>query len=330
MNIAVAGATGVVGRKIIEILQERNFYADNFYFFASEKSKDSTVEIYGEKIKVETLTEENLSDKKIDLAFFACPKNVSERFAPLLVNNGAFVIDNSSRFRLSKGVPLVVPSVNEDEIFNAYDGCKGIIANPNCSTIMLMPVMNALKKYGLRKMLVCTYQAVSGAGRQGVCDLKGGETQTPLKFEKPIYSNCLPKIGDYDETGYTDEENKIICESKKILGLPRLNVGATAVRVPVFNCHSESVYAEFAEKIEIDDIYSALRDAPYVKVYYDDYPTVLDADGSDFVHVGRVRKDKNADNAIWLWLVADNLRVGASLNAVKIAEVLQNSSKIDI
>ncbi len=374
MNIAIAGATGVVGRKIIEILEERRFVADNFYFFASKNSFGKTLKIYGKNISVEELNDFNVKSKKIDIAFLACPSTVSIYYAPLFAKIGATVIDNSSAFRLNKNVPLVVPTVNDEEIFTlakrvqnrtgrkktgttglneavktGYDdlgktGCndigktehndigktgRGIISNPNCSTIMLMPVLNALKKFGLKKINVTTYQAVSGAGRQGVLDLSGGEKQN-LKFDKRIYSNCLSKIGKFDENGYSEEENKIINESKKILRLPRLKVSATAVRVPVFNCHSEAVYAEFSSVIDLKSVISKLSIAPRVKLYLDDYPTVLDADGNDFIHVGRVRKDISNPRGLQLWITSDNLRTGAALNAVLIAEILQKTPIIDI
>lgn len=329
MNVAIAGATGVVGRKIIEILEQRGFFADNFYFFASEKSAGTVLKIFGEKITVEPLNEFNLSSKKIDLAFLACPSRVSEYYAPFLVGCGARVIDNSSAFRLSDGVPLVVPGVNETEISVCIKNGCGIISNPNCSTIMLMPVMNALKKFGLEKMLVTTFQAVSGAGRRGEIDLEL-KNENGLAFEKRIYSNCLPKIGQFDENGYSEEENKIIRESKKILNMPNLNVCATAVRVPVFNCHSEAVYAEFSSEIELQTVINELSIVPRVKLHLADYPTVLDADGDDFVHAGRIRKDLQDPKCLALWLVSDNLRTGAALNAVLIAEFLQNTSIIDI
>lgn len=327
MNVAVIGATGVVGRKVLQILEQRNFYADNYYLFASKKSRNTTIEIFNEKLTVEELNEESLFSKKIDLAFFCAGSKVSEVFAPTLSETGTYVIDNSSAFRLFDNVPLVVPEVNDYEI----SANRRLIANPNCSTIMLAPILHCLKSFGLNRVTVCTYQAVSGAGMRGISDLKKGEKGiAPNEFEKEIYSNCIPKIGTFNDDFYSEEEMKIIRESKKILDLEKLNISATAVRVPVFNCHAEAVNIILNSDFTLTDIFNALKNVSYVKAFEKDYPTQKEADGSDLITVGRIRKDFSADRAVWMWIVSDNLRTGAALNAVKIAEILRKRSIIDL
>lgn len=324
MNIAIVGATGIVGRKIIQIIEERNFFADNFYLFSSTKTKNTPIKIFGESLKTEPLDENAFNDKRLDLAFFATNNEISKNYAPTFLKRGCTVIDNSSAFRLLKEVPLIVPSVNGKKVFDN----TGIIANPNCSTIMLVPILNALKPFGLKRVAVSTYQAVSGTGKSGVEDLSFGEKGLlPKTFEKPIYSNCIPKIGDVLQDGYTEEEYKIILESRKILDIENLNVTANAVRVPVFNCHAEAINIELDKNFQIDEIYTALKKEKDIKVFDgEDFPTQLDADGTDDILVGRIRRDKTCSNALWLWAAADNLRTGAATNAVKIAEILQNST----
>lgn len=324
MNIAIVGATGIVGRKIIRLIEERNFFADNFYLFSSKKTQNTPIKIFGESFKTELFDENTLNNKHIDLAFFATNNEISKNYVPAFLKNGCTVIDNSSAFRLLKTVPLIVPSVNGNKVCDNL----GLIANPNCSTIMLAPILNALKPFGLKRVVVSTYQAVSGAGKSGVEDLSFGEKGLlPKTFEKPIYSNCIPKIGDFLHDGYTEEEYKIVLESRKILDIENLNVTANAVRVPVFNCHAEALNVELDKNFQIDEIYTALRQAKDVKVFGgEDFPTQLDADGSDDILVGRIRRDFTRENALWLWAVSDNLRTGAATNAVKIAEILKNST----
>ncbi len=325
MNVAVVGATGVIGRRILEKAESYGLRCNDLYLFATEKSEGTFLKPFGEKIIVEKLSVENVIKKQIDLAFFAAGSRVSEEFAPLFLEKGAFVIDNSSRYRMQKGVPLIVPSVN-GELLTTYDK---LIANPNCSTITLVPILNALKGFGLKRVLVSTYQAVSGAGKSGVEDLKRGEQGLPqLKFEKPIYGNLIPKIGDFDEAGYCEEEMKIVNESKKILNDENLKISATTVRVPVFNCHSESVNVEFESEVSLSEIKNALLDYPDITLTANEkYATPLEVNNRDDVVVSRIRKDSSCRNAIWLWAVSDNLNVGAATNAVKIAKILQNLTK---
>ncbi len=318
MNVAIVGATGVVGRKIAEVLKERGFSADNYYLFASKKSEGLKLEVLGDRFTVEALSEDSLFSKKIHLAFFCAGTSVSREYAPKLAQIGTYCIDNSSAFRLFSEIPLVVPEVND---YSLSSGSR-LISNPNCSTIMLMPILHSLKRFGLKRVVVTTYQAVSGAGMGGICDLKNGEKGLPpKKFERAIYSDCIPKIGDFNAELYSEEEMKIINESRKILG-ENLKITATAVRVPVYNCHAEAINVELCKDFEIDDIISALQTISYVKVF-SDFPTAKDADNTDRILVGRVRRDYSKPNSIWLWAVSDNLRVGAATNAVRIAEILQ-------
>lgn len=325
MNVAVVGATGVIGRRILEKAESYGLVCNKAYLFASEKSEGTFLKAFGNETVVEKLSVKNVIQKQIDLAFFAAGSRVSEDFVPLFLEKGAFVIDNSSKFRMIKGVPLVVPSVN-GKLLNS-DG--KLIANPNCSTITLVPILDALKSFGLKRVLVSTYQAVSGAGKLGVEDLKRGECGLPqIKFEKPIYGNLIPKIGDFDENGYCEEEMKIVNESKKILNDENLKISATTVRVPVFNCHSESVNVEFEKEVSLPEIKEALLNRPDITVLENEnYPTPLEVNNRDDVVVSRIRKDLSNPSSIWLWAVSDNLNVGAATNAVKIAKILQNSTK---
>lgn len=324
MNIAIVGATGIVGRKIIDVLEERSFFADNFYLFSSRKSQGKVIKMFGENLKTEYLSENVLQKRKIDLAFFAVNNEISSSFVPLFVKKGCTVIDNSSTFRLLDDVPLVVPSVNAKTVFKH----RGIIANPNCSTIMLMPILNALKSFGLKRVTVSTYQAVSGAGQKAIDDFHGDEKGLSRQvFKQSIYSDYIPKIGEFCENGYTEEELKIINESRKILDLSDLNISATAVRVPVINCHAESVNIQLDEKFDLKEISSTLKNAKDITLFEgENFPTACDADNTDRVLVGRLRRDFSCENALWLWAVSDNLRVGAATNAVKIAEILLNST----
>lgn len=325
MNVAVVGATGVIGRKILEKVENYGLVCDNLYLFASEKSEGTFLKAFDDKLIVEKLSVENVTEKQIDLAFFAAGSRVSEDFTPLFLQKGSFVIDNSSKYRMEKSVPLVVPSVNGELLSS---GSK-LIANPNCSTITLVPILSALKSFGLKRVLVSTYQAVSGAGKLGIEDLKRGELGlAQIKFEKPIYGNLIPKIGDFDENGYCEEEMKIVNESKKILNDENLKISATTVRVPVFNCHSESVNVEFKKEVSLSKIKEALFNRPDITVLpNENYATPLEVNNRDDVVVSRIRKDLSNRNSIWLWAVSDNLNVGAATNAVKIAKILQKLTK---
>ena len=265
-----------------------------------------------------------LKNKKIDIALFSAGGDVSLKFAPIFSSDGAVVIDNSSAWRMDKNVPLVVPEVNPEDLKNH----NGIIANPNCSTIQAMvPLKALLDNYGIKRIVYSTYQAVSGAGMQGIKDLEDGlKGLAPKKFPYPIAGNCLPHIDVFLENGYTKEEMKMIEETKKILHSSDLKITATTVRVPVLNSHSESINVELNNPFELEDIFKLFERTEGLTVYDNvnelKYPTALDVSGKDDVYVGRIRRDFSLDNGLNLWVVADNIRKGAALNAVQIAEVL--------
>lgn len=315
MKIAIVGATGVIGRKIIEKIEKYNFIFEECFLFASEKSEGVYLKVFGKNLKVEKLTEKSFKNKGINLAFFAVDASVSKKYVELFIAEGITVIDNSSCFRLNDGVPLIVPSVNGQDIL----GKEKLISNPNCSTIMLTTLLNCLKKFGLERVNLSTYQSVSGAGRLGCFDLKNGEKGLPpQKFSKEIYSNVIPEIGKIGKKGYTDEEMKIIEESRKILRLPNLKITATAVRVPVLYCHAEAVTVKL-KRGSLKEIKNSLKNCEDLIFYDEDYPTPKDAINRDDVLVGRLRKDYSEKNSYHFWIVSDNLCVGASTNAVKIA-----------
>lgn len=322
MNIAVVGCTGMVGRKFIEVLEEKKLNVENYYMFASKKSAGSTVTLLGKDYTVIELCEENIKGKKIDIALFSAGGNVSLEYAPIFKREGAIVVDNSSAWRMHDEVPLVVPEVNEEDILKH----KGIIANPNCSTIQAMLVLKPLDEaFKIKRVIYSTYQAVSGAGVAGWSDLEGGiKGEEPKKFPVQIFSNCIPHIDVFLDNGYTKEEEKMIKETRKILHRPDLKITATTVRVPVFNGHSESINIEFEKPTTCEAVMEVLKNAEGVIVKDDTknavYPTVLDANGHDEVWVGRIRKDESVESGINLWCVADNIRKGAASNAVQIAE----------
>ena len=324
MNIAIVGCTGMVGRKFIEVVQERNLKADNYYLYASAKSAGSKLSLFGKDYEVIELTKENVIDKKIDIALFSAGASVSREFAPIFASIGAVVVDNSSQWRMDENVPLVVPEVNEEDVkWN-----KGIIANPNCSTIQAMLVLKPLDEaFKIKRVVYSTYQACSGAGVKGYNDLKNGiEGKAPEKFPVRIFSNCIPHIDVFLDNGYTKEEEKMINETRKILHRPDMRITSTTVRVPVFNSHSESINIEFEKPATAEEVREILSKQPNVIVKDDIgsavYPTVIDADGRDEVFVGRIRQDFSVDSGVNLWCVADNIRKGAATNAVQIAQSL--------
>ena len=323
-NVAIVGSTGNVGRKFLEILEERKFPIKELFLFASKRSAGKVMLFSNEEYIVEELCEENVKNKKIDFALFSAGGDTSLDFAPIFVNYGAIVIDNSSAFRMDKNVPLVVPEVNPEDIKLH----NGIIANPNCSTIQAMVALKPLKdKYGIKRVVYSTYQAVSGAGIQGIRDLEDGiKGEAPKKFPYPIAGNILPHIDVFLENGYTKEEMKMVEESRKILHDENLRISATAVRVPVINSHSESINLELGKEFEIEDVKKLLADFEGLTVMDDldnnIYPTALYCDGKDDVYVGRIRRDISVDNGLNLWVVADNIRKGAALNTIQIAEHL--------
>lgn len=326
-NVAIVGATGNVGRKFLEILEERNFPIKNLYLFASKRSAGSKLKFKENEIIVEETLEENIKNKKIDFALFSAGGDASLKYSPIFASYGAIVIDNSSAFRMDKNVPLVVPEVNPEDI----KWHNGIIANPNCSTIQAMiPLKVLLDNYGIKRIVYSTYQAVSGAGIQGISDLEDGlKGHSPKKFPYPIAGNCLPHIDVFLDNGYTKEEIKMIEETKKILHNDNLKITATAVRVPVLNSHSESINIEFEKSFELNDVIKLFENTKGITVYDNinelKYPTALMVSGEDDVFIGRIRRDFSVDNGLNIWVVADNIRKGAALNAVQIAELLIRS-----
>lgn len=327
-KIAVVGATGVVGRSFLKVLEERKLPAESYTLFASERSAGSTVRFMGEDYTVQLLTEESIS-AGFDIALFSAGGDTSKHFAPIAAKSGCLVIDNSSCWRMDPNVPLVVPEVNPQEILNH----KGIIANPNCSTIQAMVALAPIqKKYGIKRVIYSTYQAVSGAGAAGINDLDEGAkayaaglpTPAPKKFDYPIFCNCIPQIDVFADDDYTKEELKMINETRKILGVPDMAVTATCVRVPLFASHSESINLTLEKPFEIEDIKALLASAEGI-VLVDDvankkYPLAAEAADKDEVFVGRVRIDRSCENSLNMWCVADNIRKGAATNAVQIAQ----------
>lgn len=323
-NVAVVGATGLVGSTFLKVLEERDFPFENLYLMASAKSAGKTLTFRGKEYVVEELNEHSF-DKPIDIALFSAGGTASEKYAPIAAAHGVTVVDNSSAWRMDKKVPLVVPEVNPEDI----SWNKGIIANPNCSTIQAMVALKPLdEKYKLKRVVYSTYQAVSGSGLKGINDLKEGLKGNDLMqaYPHPIAGNCLPQIDVFLDNGYTKEEMKMIDETHKILRNENIKVTATTVRVPVFECHSESINLEFEKPFEIEELKKVLENAPGVVVIdnmeANQYPLARDTAGKDEVFVGRIRRDFSVENGVNLWVVADNIRKGAATNAVQIAELL--------
>ncbi|HLA48105.1 MAG: aspartate-semialdehyde dehydrogenase [Nitrospinae bacterium RIFCSPHIGHO2_02_39_11] len=327
-TVAVVGATGAVGNEMVSILEERNFPVGNLKLFASERSEGKYIEFKGKNTRVNKLTDDSFNG--INIALFSAGASRSLDFAPKAVKSGAVVIDNSSAFRMEPNIPLVVPEVNKDAIKKH----KGIIANPNCSTIQMVvalkPIHDAVR---IKRIVVSTYQAVSGTGKKAMQEL---EQQTrdlfSLKeitvsiYPHQIAFNCIPQIDVFLDNGYTKEEMKMVNETRKIMEDDTIRVTVTTVRVPVFSAHSESVNIETYKKITADEVRKLLSKAPGVKVVDEPknsvYPLAINSAGRDEVFVGRIREDESIDNGINMWIVSDNLRKGAALNAVQIAEIL--------
>ena len=329
-NIAVVGATGVVGQEMIRILEERKFPVDKIKLLASERSAGQYLEFNGKQEKVYLLSEETFEG--IDIGLFSPGASVSAVYAPKAGKAGCVVIDNTSQFRMEPDVPLIVPEVNPKAI-GEYKK-RNIIANPNCSTIQMVvalkPIHDAVK---IKRIVVSTYQAVSGAGKEAMDELSDqalaiyGQKEIKKKvFPYQIAFNCIPQIDVFLDNGYTKEEMKMVNETRKIMGDNSIKITATTVRVPVFNSHSEAVNIETEKKITAKEIKELLSKAPGVKVLDDtkklEYPMPIDASERDDVFVGRIREDESMPNGINMWIVADNLRKGAALNAVQIAEIL--------
>lgn len=323
INLAIVGATGMVGRTFLKVLEERNFPIENLYLFSSARSAGSVVKFAGKDCVIEELTE-NSFDRDIQIALFSAGGSISEKFAPIAASKGVLVIDNSSRWRMDPNVPLVVPEVNPDAIKEH----KGIIANPNCSTIQaVVPLKPLHEKYKIKRVIYSTYQAVSGSGLKGVKDLEDGIKGEPNNFyPHPIAYNCLPHIDVFTDNGYTKEEIKMIDETMKIFNDYDIKVTATTVRVPVKNCHSESINVELEKPFELSSIVNDLKNIDGVVVVDNpdklEYPTAVDANGHNEVFVGRIRRDFSVDNGVNFWCVADNIRKGAATNAVQIAELV--------
>lgn len=314
-KVAIVGATGLVGRTILKVLEEKNFKNVQYTLFASSKSAGSKIEFLGQNYIVCELKEDSF-DSGFDYAIFSAGASTSLKYAPIAVSKGCVVIDNSSAFRMDENVPLVVPEVNPEKIFEN----NGIIANPNCSTIQAMLPLKVLDdKYKIKRIVYSTYQAVSGAGKKGLEDLEKGEDGT-------FYNNCVPHIDVFLDDGYTKEEHKMINETRKILNKPDLPITATCVRVPVKNCHSESINVEFENELDIYEAKTLLQNSENI-ILADDienniYPLARKADGNDEVFVGRIRRDFSVKYGLNFWCVADNLRKGAASNAVQILEKL--------
>jgi len=323
-NIAIVGATGLVGRKMLQVLEERNFPVENLILLASEKSAGTELKFNGESFKVEKLTPEKF--KGVDIALFSAGSDISHEYVPEAVKRNCVVIDNSSAFRLVEHVPLVVPEVNREKIFEH----RGIIANPNCSTIQLVVVLKPLHdNFKIKRVVVSTYQSVTGAGKRGVDQLMDeiqGKEPHNMKFPHRIAFNCIPHIDVFYDDGYSKEEHKIMKETKKIMGDETLRVTATCVRVPVMGGHSESVNIEFERDFEIEDVRRILCNSPGIilqdEPFKNVYPMPINSHDRDEVFVGRIRRDPSVENGLNLWIVADNLRKGAATNAVQIAEEL--------
>ncbi len=320
IKIAVAGVTGVVGRTMLKVLAERKLPLDEIELYATERSAGKTLEFCGEHIAVKALSAENIEKSTADYALFSAGSDASHEFAPVFAERGTVVIDNSKCWRTADGVPLVVPEVNPEAAFEHH----GIIANPNCSTIQSAVALKPLHDaFSIKRIVYTTYQAVSGAGRQGIDDLENG---TAKKFPYPVRNNIIPHIGAFENDGYTEEEHKMIYETRKILCDPEMRITATTARVPVCYGHCVSINVEFDKPVTRESALDVLSAAPGV-VLRDDtahniYPMPIDAEGTDDVYVGRVRRDFSVDSGLDLWVVADNIRKGAATNTVQIAELL--------
>lgn len=329
-NVAIAGVTGAVGRVFLSILEERKFPIKNLIPLASERSAGKTIDFAGDKLEIKELGKDSF--KGVDIALFSAGASRSKEFAKYAVESGAVVVDNSSAFRLDDNVPLVVPEVNPDDIWKH----KGIIANPNCTTIIMVVAIKPIYDISpIKRIIVSSYQSVSGAGAPGMIELEEqvreivcnkGSNIKPSVFPVQIAFNVIPYIDVFYDNGYTKEEMKMVYETHKIMGDDSIRVSATTVRVPVMTSHSESIIVETADKVSPDRVREALSSARGVIVKDDIknaiYPTTLDSSGKDDVYVGRIREDLTSENGINMWVVGDQLRKGAALNTIQIAEEL--------
>ena len=322
-KFALVGATGLVGRTAIKVLEEYNLPISEIAFFASERSAGSKIKFNRKDYTVRELVDTSF-DEGFDFAIFSAGSDVAKHFAPIAASKGCVVVDNSSAFRMEDNIPLVVPEVNSEEIKNNH----GIIANPNCSTIQAVVPLKVLDdKYKIKRIVYSTYQAVSGAGQKGVDDLQNGlKGESPKKFPYQIVNNCLPHIDVFLDNGYTKEEMKMVNETRKILKRPDLKITATAVRVPVINSHSESINVEFENDFDLNELVETLKNAEGIVVVdnpeKNSYPLATQASGHNEVFVGRIRRDESVPYGINFWDVADNIRKGAAANAVQIVKKL--------
>jgi aspartate-semialdehyde dehydrogenase len=329
-SVAVVGATGAVGNEMIRILEERNFPVGELRLLASERSLGKELTFKKKNYPVAVLDENSFEG--IEIGLFSAGGSISERFAPIAADAGCIVVDNTSAFRMDPEIPLVVPEVNPEAIADFRN--RGIIANPNCSTIQMVVALKPIHSFArIKRLVVSTYQAVSGTGKEAIEEL-AQQTRALLNFEQPeikvyphrIAFNCLPHIDVFLENGYTKEEMKMVNETRKILDDPSIAVTATTVRVPVFYSHSESVNIETERKITADEVREILAEAPGVIVVDDpakcEYPLAIDGAGRDETFVGRIREDESIANGINMWIVSDNIRKGAALNTIQIAEIL--------
>ncbi|MGE4520120.1 MAG: aspartate-semialdehyde dehydrogenase [Desulfobacteraceae bacterium] len=332
-NVAVAGATGAVGNVMIKCLEERNFPVANLKLLASKRSAGKKLRFKGDEVEVEEMTKDSF--KGVDIALFSAGGGTSLDFAPVAAESGAVVVDNSSAWRMDPDVPLVVPEANPHAVAGYKN--KGIIANPNCSTIQMLVALAPIhREYGIKRIVVSTYQAVSGSGKKAIDELFD-ETRAKINFinyDRKVYPhdiafNCLPHIDVFLDNGYTKEEMKMVNETRKILEDNKIAVTATTVRVPVFYGHSESVNVETIKHADVLDVKKLLESSKGIKMVDNPkenvYPLAIDAAGQDLTLVGRLRQDESIENGLNMWIVADNIRKGAATNTVQIAELLAES-----
>ena len=328
INLAIVGATGAVGQEMMKVLEERNFPIKELICLADPREEGTKLSFRGETITVKAANEEAF--KNADVALFAVGSDISHILAPLANKNNCVVIDNSYAFRLVDGVPLVVPEVNPEDISLH----KGIIASPNCSTIIMTVAINPIhKKFGLKRVVVSTYQAVSGAGKAGLDELDqhinaylAGEEMKPEVFQHPIAFNLIPHIDVFVEDDYTKEEMKMVWETRKIMHLPDLKIAATTVRVPVYRSHSEAINLDLEKPASAAEVRQVLENAPGI-IIQDDitnniYPMPIYTSDTDEVYVGRIRKDISSENGVVIWVAADQIRKGAATNTIQIAEIV--------
>ena len=330
LNVIVAGATGAVGGQMLTCLEEQNFPINNFKLLASSRSAGKKIKFKDETFVVEEMTKDSF--KGYDIALFSAGGSTSLEFAPEAAKSGCVVVDNSSAWRMDPEIPLVVPEVNPDAVAEYKN--KGIIANPNCSTIQMVVALNPIyRMYGIKRLVISTYQAVSGSGVKAVNELREqtkavleGKAPVAEVYPHPIAFNVLPHIDSFLDSGYSKEEMKMVNETRKIFGDDTIRITATTVRVPVFNSHSESVNIETEKHANCEQIRDALKDAPGVQVLDDPqnnvYPLAIDAHDNDLTFVGRIRQDLSIENGIDIWIVSDNIRKGAATNTVQIGKLL--------